>query len=239
MKNPGIIERIAIVGATLLLCLILFHFFYKKAQRKEDTIIREMQSIKLDSTDYWRDRYDREHAEKFMVEGTLDQIKTVWGTELKSKATELNVKEKHIRSLMMFNTEQGISLDSLIDRYVRVNIDTVRGVAGQPNRIIANLQYTPGLRISVKDSLGIANYVKKSGFLRYKKQNMIDIVSYNNSHISGIQSFNIKNSDPVVKFRPVISLIYTNKEFVPAIGIGAEFKILHIPILLSVSKGLQ
>lgn len=229
----------AIIGATAIGVFLIILFHNHKSPRKELEKVQELQIIKADSTNYWRDQYDREHAEKFMAQGELEEIRTVWGKELKDKATELGVKEKQIKSLTMFSTEQAISLDSIIDKYVRVNIDTVRGVNGTPDEYIPRIIYTPGLMIPVHDSLGVTNYIKKSGFLGYKKDNMLDIVSYNQSRVHNIQSFSITDPGPHFRIRPVISAIYIDKTFVPAIGIGVEFKILHIPVLLNVSKGLK
>jgi hypothetical protein len=198
--------------------------------------IQEMQAIRDDSTSYWRDKYDQEHAAKFMVEGDLQEIKTVWGDQLKSKTEELGVKEKQIKSMVSFSTRQGIALDSLVKKYSSRDTSIIKGTNGKPDVMVIETRLPPGLTIPIDDSLSVANYYKKTGFLGFKKTFMTDIVSYNGSHIQNIQSFQIREPGPVIKFRPVLSAIYTEKRFLPAVGVGAEFKVIGIPVTVTLQK---
>src|ERR1700757_3910729 len=67
------------VAAIILLVVILMGQCSQSLQKHEVIhTIKGMKEITSDSTKYWRDRYDMEHAEKYMLEGDLQEMKTVY-----------------------------------------------------------------------------------------------------------------------------------------------------------------
>ncbi len=194
-----------------------------------------MKKVVADSTGYWRDKYDTEHAEKYMLEGDLQELKTVYGEMIAQKANELKIKEKDIKSLVGFNTRQKVSLDSLVKKYATYDTSIVKGENGKPDVVYITQEIPKDRFIDVTDSLGVTQYEKHTGFLKLKRDPYIDIVSYSGSKVSGIQGYRLRDLDPTFKVRPAAGIVYADK-WMPSVGVGVEFKVAKIPVVLTIQK---
>lgn len=217
-----------IAGLLLVGVILLLRYCQTKHPSAGTTTdaINQINSIYKDSTEYWKDQYDQEHADKEEAIGTLQEVQDSYDSILLNKsAASLGVNASQIQNATSFNVVRRINTDSLITKH-----DTVflLGTKGKPDTVVitqVNNQY-----LYLRDSLQVVQYLKKKGW--FTKTPYIDILSITpNSKVTAIQGFAISSAPP--KWVPTIStaLIYNGSgQWFPAVGGGFETHVFKIPI---------
>jgi hypothetical protein len=226
MKNK--IFTIAGILLGVLLSTLLYNACNHHTVAKEDKAIQKLETIRyVDTTSHYRDDYNREHAQHIQAEGSLQQLKAVYQDVLTAKAKELHTSEKNITSVTGFNV---------------VHHDTILIPVGQwpIHSTYKGLQHDTTIYLSTKDSLSIVQYTKRTGW--FKRTPYIDVLSYTQgASVTDIQGFRVSNGTTSwLSIGPSGALIYTsNKQFIPAAGVGAFFKVWKVPVSISILKAFN
>ncbi len=216
----------------ILLGVLLSAWLYNACQHhaavKEDKAIQRLETIRyIDTTSHYRDDYNREHAQRVQAEGNLQQLKAVYQDVLTAKAKELHTSEKNITSVTGFNV---------------AHHDTVLIPVGQwpIHSTYKGLQHDTTIYLSTKDSLSIVQYLKRTGW--FKRTPYIDVVSYTQgASVTDIQGFRVSNgTSSWLSIGPSGALICTsNKQLVPAAGVGVFFRVRKVPVSISILKAFN
>lgn len=243
MLNSTLLERTK--TTVIVACIIIMTMLVVYTCNTRDKVIRDntqenLEKIKyVDTTSFWRDKYNHEHAVREIAESNLRNVKVVYGEELKAKAAELNIKENKIKSIATIVLHRPINIDSLYKLYHTTDTLTRyrHVVYTDDNGLLTTDTAEEWYRvqpiyITLQDSLGITNYVKK-------RKLYIDVLNYqpDGSVIKSIDAFQVRSYEPAIRIRPIVGGIYTNeKRILFSTGIGLETKIFRLPIIFSIQK---
>jgi hypothetical protein len=235
--NPsGIILALVIIGIGVLLFIQGCPSYIRGKQIAK---ISTLQEIKKDSTQYWKDQYGREHATRKQSEASLAELELVYFDELDRKTDELNIKSKQIRSLTGVVTSRTVLLDSLLKTRRGRDTTFLPGKPGDPDTLVIRDTIPLGSSVTFVDSLSITDYIKKHGFLKLKRTRMLDVTNYapNGAKVTSVSGFTVKNAESLIRIRPTGSvLIFPDRTLHFSAGGGLEFRILKIPVFISLQK---
>jgi hypothetical protein len=226
--------KLTILGVLIVGIIVLFHYCQSRHTSPVATMgdINKIASIKADSTAYWKDQFNQEHAAKEQAEGNITEIMAEYQSQIDGVSLSLKVKEQEIKNLTSFNVVRRVNLDSL----VKHDTTYIPGVDGRIDTVIVVARF-PQYAI-IRDSLQIVQYLKKTGWFTHTPY--IDVVDFTgDSKITNIQGFSIK--DPQPKIVPAFggALIYTGSgKWSPALGAGFQTHVWKIPFSFYVMTSL-
>jgi len=197
-------------------------------QQKENAVLKDVVAIKEDSTSYWKDKFNTEHAEKLSADASLSTIQAIYGQLLDSITSRLDAKASDVQAVTAANTVASGTIipkvdtvsypDSTKDYRFRYNdrwLD-LDGVIGKQSQI--NYRLT--------DSIIFTSYRKKTGFLR--KQTYIDGYSLNpNARVTGITGIRVSNTrDHRFGAGPYIGFGWNGSKWSPSAGISVHYSLI-------------
>lgn len=204
----------------ILLIVVGFLGYYIRGcnrlqQRTEDSIAQ----IYQDSIQYLNDANGREHAKVQSLQTSLENVSLLYNKLINDKSKELGVKPKDVKSVTNFSTVQRVT-----DTVYRFKTDTVSGQVHVYIDTIQEVRY-------IYDSLSVATYNWRHGFLKLKSTPMIDVVSYNdNTSVTNIKGFIIKPRHPNLNFGPSVNVVLVNGKPTVIGGIGIQWSLFGIRV---------
>ena len=175
-----------------------------------------------DSANYYRDRYNNEHAQVGLLNSNIVTIKSSYAALLASKAAELKTSQRNIKGITNFATAREFNLDSIISLYTHT--DTIR-VKGKDSII----HTTHNVYVPIMDSLSITQYLRRINLFR--SAHMLDVVSYSNDvRERSIQGFQVKQYRNNLNIGPTLSWTATANGMRVLPGIGLQYSLIGIHV---------
>jgi hypothetical protein len=188
---------------------------------------------------YWKDENGKLHAQVQQVQASKDQIEVLYKNKLDSVSHELNIKPKQITDYTEVTKKTSGNFTTKVDTVWK--IETVKGDSIKVVEYVG-MNYTDKwidfhgklkdnsftASYSIKDSISIVGYWKRTGFLGLgKKDYVVDISSANpNTSITNAKNFKVTSSvtTPIgVGF--IGGYGWNGQKFSPFIGVGLYYKI--------------
>lgn len=234
-------------GLIMLLVVGVYAIFATKSCRSkviENNILVEAIKDKEAKIFYYKDQSGKEHARANQVTASKKQIEYLFRGKLDSISKELDIKSKQITDYIQISNSTGGNFSSKIDTFYKTSYIPVKG----KDSIVKTIDYlgtkyndtwldfkakikngTFDAEYTIKDSLDIVSYWKRTGFLGLgRKDYFIDISSKNpNTKIQNAKNFKISTQkDNKIGFGLIGGYGIDVKTFRPApfIGVGVYYK---------------
>lgn len=194
------------------------------------TNIERIVQIRDDSITYWRDKYLREHAEKRLAEGRIEELQLVYGPLIDSVKSALDIQSSAIKYLTAVGVSTSGTVTTKVDTFY---VDSAQHVKFSYSDRWLSLSGTLSdlihLKYTTRDSLVITGYTKNDGFLGLgKRETFIDAYSLNpNSKITGLTGMMVlKERQKRFGLGPYVGIGWTGGGFVPAVGVGLHYSLI-------------
>lgn len=226
-----IINSIALYGSFFILILLglaALKSLFEPAQVL--TNVERITQIRDDSITYWKDQYNREHAEKLMAQGQYAELRVVYGPFMDSILVSLNIQKDAIKSIAAVGLKNSGELTARIDtQYVDSSAYYSFKYKDRWLDMDGTLSDMARIKYTSRDSLIVTGYTKKTGFLGLgKKETYIDAYSLNpNSKITGLTGMMVlKERQKRFGLGPFVGIGWSGNGIVPTVGVGLNYSLI-------------
>ena len=221
------VQRIIIFSLLILIAALSLKTCFRK--QKENAILKDIVEIRQDSTQFWKDKFNTEHAEKRIIEGNLATLQVVYHDLIDSVQNRLNIKNSNdLQSTLTAGTAASGVIHPTVDTVL--NSDSTKEFRFRFNDRWLDLSGIIGDRpvISYRfsDSVVFTTYSKRVSM--FKKETYIDGYSLNpNVKISGIVGIRISNDrQSRWGIGPYIGVGWTGVTWSPSAGISLHYSLI-------------
>lgn len=219
-------HRIIIVFLLVIVTALSLRGCFRK--EKEKAILRDVVEIQQDSTSYWKDQFNTEHASKQLADADLSSLRAAYGSLLDTIKARTGSKGEDLQAVTAASTSGTGKVTPKIDtvylpdssmaykfRYNDRWLD-LDGIIGKE----------PVINYRFSDSIVLTTYRKKVGFLR--KATYVDGYSLNpNVRITGLTGIRVSSAKPKrFGVGPYIGYGWNGSSWTPNIGISLQYSII-------------
>jgi hypothetical protein len=217
-----------IVAVVIAVCI----FAFRACKRGKDDVADVKQIIKIqhDTVEHWTDKEGRDHGRVQLAEADAATLRALYPAMEEMMRTN-KILQKQVQALT--------SMSVRTTGEVRPTVDTV--MIGDKSfqhfvyedkwlKLDGVLDETPLIKYDIFDSLTVATFYKKRGFLGLgKKEIFVDAYSMNPAaHIKGLQGLRVA-SEPAKRFGigPCISYGFNGTQWQPSVGVSLQYSLVR------------
>lgn len=219
-------QRIIIVFLLVVVTALSLKSCFRK--QKENAILKDVVEIKQDSTSFWKDRYDTEHAGKQVAEANLSSLRVAYGALIDTIQARTGSKGSDLQAVTAASTSGTGKVTPKIDTVYLA--DSSREYKFRYNDRWLDLDGIIGkeslINYRFSDSIVLTTYRKKTGFLR--KATYLDGYSLNpNVRITGLTGVRVSNNKQQrFGIGPYVGYGWNGSSWSPNVGISFHYSFI-------------
>lgn len=224
MKQPT--QRIVIAFLLIVVTALSLQTCFRK--ETENALLKDIVEIKQDSTEYWKDLWGQEHAQKKLSEGNYSSLRAAYRNLLDSVKTRVGANSGDLEGVTTAGTVTTGKIRPVVDtvylpdstRILKFSYNDrwldLAGIVGKDP--IIDYRFT--------DTIVFTTYRKKTGFL--KKHTYIDGYSLNpNVRITGITGIRVNDQRPHrFSIGPYLGYGWNGDRWAPSAGVSVQLSLI-------------
>jgi hypothetical protein len=217
-----------IVAALVVVAIFVFRSCKRNKEQTAD--VKEIIKIQHDTVHHWTDKEGRDHGRVQLAEADAATLRALYPA-MDEMAKTLRVQAKQIQALTAMSVRTSGEVVPTVDTVVINDKAYQHFVYSDPYlKLDGVLSETPLIKYEIFDSLTVATFSKRKGFLGLgKKEIFVDAYSTNpNAHIKGLTGLRVA-SEPAKRFGvgPAISYGFDGQQWRATVGVSLQYSLIR------------
>lgn len=216
-----------IVAALVIVAILAFRSCKRNKEQTAD--VNEIIKIQRDTVHHWTDKEGRDHGRVQLAEADAATLRALYPAMDEMMRT-MKIQQKQIQALTAMSVRTSGEVVPTVDTVV-INDKAYQHFVYEDSylKLDGILDETPLIKYEIFDSLTVATFSKRKGFLGLgKKEIFVDAYSTNpNAHIKGLTGLRVA-SEPAKRFGvgPCVSFGYNGHEWQPSVGVSLQYSLI-------------